>query len=381
VLCITIFANLVALFSWFYLLPVHLKKLGASDPDIGLAYTLFTLGLTIFQGLGGYLADRYGRKALIVVPTFAFPIAYGAMALSADWRLTASMYLFADIVTALQIPAFAALLAESIERRERAFIWYEAAASLGAALGPFVGAALGDLWDLQAFMGLTAVVTLLAAVTRLALLAETKKATVTPVGSRPLTQMITRDLRWFFLGGSLLFLATSITLGPFPTLYFKEGLFKSESEINLLFGIGWGIAALLSLFGEKIAARLRAKRILAASSLLHPGMLLIWVGVGQANWQIAPFLASFLFIQFIFVGWQLLLAELTTLENRGRIAGLFGTLTGLISSLGPTIAMQAKLAWGEWLPFGLATLFGALGLLALLPCHPKDPSTLERHAP
>ncbi|OGF56701.1 MAG: hypothetical protein A2Z21_06325 [Candidatus Fraserbacteria bacterium RBG_16_55_9] len=374
VLSFTVFANLVALFSWFYLFPLHLKGLGASDTDIGLSYTLFTLGLTIFQGLGGYLADHWGRKTLIVLPTFALPLAYGVLAVSDHWMVAAGMYLLANIATALQIPAFSALLAESSRRRERAFIWYEAAASFGAACGPFMGALFLSTWDLRAFMGLTAAMTLLAAVVRLAFLSETKGTTPASEERPRLSDIFGRPLRWFFIGGSLLALATSITLGPFPTLYFKEGLLKPESEINLLFGLGWGVAALLSLFGETIAARLQARRILAVSSLLHPIFLLVWVWAGQVHWQIGLFLASFLFVQFVFVGWQLLLAELTTLENRGRIAGMYGVVSGLIGSIGPTIAMQAKLAWGDWLPFGLASVFGALSFLALLLCRPtRDP--------
>ncbi len=378
ILSLTVFAVLVALFSWFYLFPLHLKRLGASDADIGLSYTLFTLGLTVFQGVGGYLADRFGRKALIVWPTFVAPLAFGVLALTDHWMLAAGMYLLVNIMTALQIPAFAALLAESSTQRERAFIWYEAAASFGAALGPLLGAALVGVGDLQALMGLTAIVTLIAAVVRLVYLEETKNSTrIAQQRKQQWPAMLTRDLRWFFVGGSLLFLATSITLGPFPTLHFKEVLLKPESEINLLFGLAWGIAALLSLFGERLTAQLRAKRILALSALLHPVFLLIWVFVGPADWQIGPFLASFLFIQFIFVGWQLLLAELTTIENRGQVTGLFGTVSGLVSSSGPTLAMQAKLAWGSWLPFGLASLFGALALLALLPCQPNERSKLE----
>jgi len=379
VLSLTIFFTLITICSWYYLLPLHLKSLGASDEDIGLTYTIFSLGYTIFQGLGGYLADRFGRKQLIALPTFVFPLTYGAMALSNHWMLTAGAYLVGSIASAIQAPAFSALLAESGSQRERAFIWYEAAASFGAAVGPFFGAILLGRLDLHALMGVTAAMTLLSAITRTILLKETKESNRIP-GERPqISQMVNRDLRWFFVAGSFFFLATSITMGPFPTLHFKEGLLMPESKINLLFGLAWGIAALLSLFGERITARLRAKRILAASSLLNPLSLLAWVFVGQAGWQIGPFLASFFFAQFIIISYQLLLAELTTPENRGRVAGLFGVVTGLISAAGPMIAMQAKLAWGDWLPFGLATLFGALALAALLPCRPK-PKPLD-HLP
>jgi len=68
----TVFLFAAAWFSWYPILPLHLRHLGATDAQVGLAYTLMQLGYHGMQLLGGLLADRFGRKRVIVWPTFAY---------------------------------------------------------------------------------------------------------------------------------------------------------------------------------------------------------------------------------------------------------------------------------------------------------------------
>ena len=74
VLSSTVFFILVALFSWYYLFPLYLKELGATESQIGLLYTLFTLSFTLLQLVGGVLSDRIGRKKCIVWPTYVYAL-------------------------------------------------------------------------------------------------------------------------------------------------------------------------------------------------------------------------------------------------------------------------------------------------------------------
>ena len=68
----TVFLFAGAWFSWYPILPLHLRHLGATDAQVGLAYTLMQLGYQGMQILGGLLADRFGRKRVIVWPTFVY---------------------------------------------------------------------------------------------------------------------------------------------------------------------------------------------------------------------------------------------------------------------------------------------------------------------
>lgn len=373
VLSIAMFFTFSALFSWSLIFPTYLKDLGATDSELGIAYTLFTLSITLFQLLGGSLADRFGRKALIVIPGLAFPPTLVLLLLTDQWMIAAALFIVTNIITALQFPAMSALLAESGANRHRAFIWFEAALSFGAAFGPVIGALLLWQWDdMRVLFGVSAAITLGAAIISWIWLQETKHRTNTSHQRLRLRDVFRPNLRWFLISGSFMALAFSISImGPFLTLHLDEVLLQSESNINLLFAAGWGVAALLSLFGEKLVERIGPKQVLLWNVVFHPTALLVWIFLGQNPWHIAPFIISFLFAQFILVGNHMMIAELTTPENRGRIAGLFGTLTGLIRAAGPVVAMQAKLNIATWVPFGLAMIWGILSFLTLIPCKPE----------
>jgi MFS family permease len=61
----TVFLFVGAWFSWYPILPLHLRDLGATDAQVGLAYTLMQLGYQGMQLLGGLLADvRDGKVTL-----------------------------------------------------------------------------------------------------------------------------------------------------------------------------------------------------------------------------------------------------------------------------------------------------------------------------
>jgi MFS family permease len=66
----TIFSNLFIRYTWYALLPLHLRNLGATEIEIGGVFTGLGLARSLFAVLGGALADRYGRRASIALSTF-----------------------------------------------------------------------------------------------------------------------------------------------------------------------------------------------------------------------------------------------------------------------------------------------------------------------
>jgi MFS family permease len=104
----TVFLFAGAWFSWYPILPLHLRDLGATDAQVGLTYTLMQLGYQGMQLLGGLLADRFGRKRVIVWPTFAYLPLYLLAAAMDHWGLLVALLVIADGLGAVQWPAFVA---------------------------------------------------------------------------------------------------------------------------------------------------------------------------------------------------------------------------------------------------------------------------------
>jgi len=97
----TVFLLLTAFFSWHQLLPLYLRDLGASDGQVGLAYTPMNLAFTLLQWIGGLLASRYGRKALIVLPTFALAPMYLLAGAMSHWLSLTIVMLIVNSLSAL----------------------------------------------------------------------------------------------------------------------------------------------------------------------------------------------------------------------------------------------------------------------------------------
>ncbi|MDY7041116.1 MAG: MFS transporter, partial [Chloroflexota bacterium] len=135
------------MFTWYQLLPMYLRDLGASDAQVGLCYSLMNLGYALMQFLGGLLADRYGRKLLIVLPTLGFVPLYLLAGACTHWLALLLVMLLINSLSALQWPAFLSTIAESVREDQRgmAFGLFEFCVGAGVTIGPAVGAILVPL--------------------------------------------------------------------------------------------------------------------------------------------------------------------------------------------------------------------------------------------
>ena len=66
--------------------PKIMEALGVTEQSIGLLITVFTLPGFLFAPLSGILADRFGRKKLLVPSLFLFGILGGVCALAPDFK-------------------------------------------------------------------------------------------------------------------------------------------------------------------------------------------------------------------------------------------------------------------------------------------------------
>ena len=372
ILSLTAFLILIFLFSWVYLLPIHLKELGATDRQIGFSYTLFILSFTITQFIGGFLVDRFGRKTMIVIPGFFYPPLYLLMAFSRSWFLVTLCFFLVNMASSFQFPAFFPFVAESTENRERAFAFFNASASLGIGLGTLTGSFIIKPIGIQNMMIITAFIYLFAATLRYLYLKETRQG-ITDTDNKSFPEKLSlppfnTTLLSFFIIASLISLSISLTVnGPFITLYLKEALFKTKEQINLLYASGWIIASLLSFIGGNLAKNYGARKILGLSVLLHPFFLILYfLPLKYPFPPIFLFLISFIFFQLIAIAQPLVLTSLTRIEERGRIYGLFGAVTGVFSSMGPTLGTEVKIAYGGLSPFILAQIWGILAFIAFV---------------
>ena len=82
---VTLFLVSISSNTWFFLFPIFLKNLGASDKNVAFSYTILTVLITSGQYIGGIFSDKWGRKPAITYPTLIIGILLFALSYSKHW--------------------------------------------------------------------------------------------------------------------------------------------------------------------------------------------------------------------------------------------------------------------------------------------------------
>ncbi len=363
----TVFLILTSLFTWHLLLPLYFRELGANDAEVGLAYSLLTMGFAVMQFAGGLLADRYGRKLPIVMPTFVFVPLYLLAGLAQNWVALLIILLAINSLSAIQGPAFVSIIAESVPERQRgmAFGVFEFAVSLGATIGPALGAALLSRFGMRSLIYSTAVIALLCAGLRAVGLHETSYRP-SPIELSSLKRLRWPRLRWFLVAAILLVCVYNWTLwGPFVSLHAEDALRLSKPQINNLFAVGGLACMVASLLGGHSASRFGGRNLLAAAGLGHVIIMIFWALAGTSPLGLAFFVVANMGLQMAIVGYQTLLTQVTPANSRGTVVGLVGTVTGVIGGVAPTVGAYLRADFGSVAPFWIALLAGLAMAVAL----------------
>lgn len=134
---------------YYFLWPIYIRDLGGTAREIGLLTSLMFLTITLTLIPGGWLADRFERKRLLLITWVVATPAPLVYALARSWEgLIPGVIIYSFF---LGWPAFEAYIARASppERLSRAFALTSAGFSLGAVLSPLAGAALLPLLGIR----------------------------------------------------------------------------------------------------------------------------------------------------------------------------------------------------------------------------------------
>ena len=357
----TVLLLFMSLSSWLYLLPLFLKKLGASDRMVGVSYTLFTLGGTGFQVFGGFLADRWGRKPVIVIPTYISSFLIFSMAFAKVWWVVTLFYALSAIFSSLQWPAFLSLIGESCENREKAFSIFELSVAGGFALGPLVGFFLLKFLNVRELMVLTGAIYLFSAVIRHIILDET--LSVKKYERPDFAGIFHRDVLIFLSGSIFLYLLFSITInGPFITLHMKT-LGLGERKINLLISYSTLFSLLVSVIAARVLKSKHLVKYFIMAMLVHSTTIFIWSYLLPGLLNTLLLMICFGAVQLIFIAYNTIVTSLSPDSKRASTIGTIGTINGLVSSGGPYFGMMVKVNYGIHATFLMGVVFSILSSL------------------
>jgi MFS family permease len=282
----------VSLFTWgigeglfIYFQPIYLQQLGANTMTIASVFSLFGLAMMITHIPAGYLADRIGRKPLLVAAWTTGVLATWVMALARGLPVFVAGMLLYGLTAFVSSPMNSYVTAARGKLSTvRAMTLTSAAYNLGAVLGPLTGGWIGERLGLRNIYLVSAFIFIISTVIMFFLRPQARE--IHDPAAPPEKLWKNRRLA-SFLG--IIFLAVFVMYLPQPLaprfLQNERGL--SLESIGLLGSIGSFGNAVLALVLGQLAARtgfLLAQVSVAAFSLL------LWKGSGLGWYALGYFL-------------------------------------------------------------------------------------------
>jgi MFS family permease len=344
------------------------------EPAVAAA-VVSTLGAGSFlaQLTGGELADRLGRRPVMLLSFFVTPLVLLTVGLSHElWMLvpaTLALGFFIDLYR----PAVSATIIDVVpeERRTRAFGYLYWAINLGAAIGPVAAGFLANV-DYFLLFAVDAMTTAVYGVVVLLRVPESQSREVSAAARERNTGArlgeAFRDSTFVFFVGLfvLVGLIYSQHLVTLPVDMAAKGL--KPSDYGLVIGLNGALIVLLTLSVTRMAERWPRFRTIAIHALL--------LGVGFGLTGFAGTLPFFMVTVAIWTFGEIvgaavapaLVAELSPPALRGLYQGIWGSAWGLAFFLGPVLGGFAYQELGSIGFWSIAFVLGvvvAIGYLLL----------------
>lgn len=341
-------------------LVLYVKHLGYSTAASGLAASAYGAGSIVSALLGGWIADRLGRRGALALSMFSSAAAMLALSQARSVATILALSALVGLTTELYRPASAALLADLVgsEQRVAAFGVWRFAINLGYAAGPVVAGLLAQRSFFLLFLG-DAATSLAFGVVALVALPKGMRVAAHREIRGAAVRAIARDRRF------LLFLIASV-LGSF--VYFQaQTTFALQTvaygHSSVVYGTLLAVNGLAIVLVELplISVTQRLPRV----PVLAIGLLLEGIGFG-----LIPISRTTAWLAFTVVVWTFgemvfspvagaYVADLSPAHLRGRYSGAWGFTWGIGLVLAPSLgaliySVQHTLVWLVCLGCGVA---------------------------
>jgi len=311
--------------------PLYLEELGADPVRIGAILGALGLAMAVAQAPAGYLADRFGRKPIMVSAWFLGIASTGVMALAVSLPLFVvglMIYgLTAWVITPLDSYVTSARGTFSVGR---VLTLVSASYHGGAILGPLLGGWIGENWGLRYTFVVAAFIFILS--TMMIVFIRPQAVDASPPGERRIDLFKnTRFLR--FLGVVLVVMVALYLPQPLSPNFLQNELGISLGTIGQLLSVGSiGIVVLNLLLGQ-IPAH---SAFVLGQAAVAGFALLLWKGTGIPWFAAGYFLLGGFRVAINMSNAQV--RELVSPANMGLAYGVTTTVSMLSTFIAPPIA-------------------------------------------
>lgn len=360
--------------------PRMMRELDLTAASLALTITLFTLPGVLLTPVVGIMADRFGRKRILVPALFLFAVAGTACGLTTDYPI----FLFFRFIQGIGAAALGVLnmtlIGDLYQGRARATAMGYAASvlSLGLCIYPALGGMLAmSSWSYPFLLPILALPLGIAVIFKLDNPEPETRQTMGEYARAILVLVKRKKTLGLMASGVCFFL---IIYGPYVTfmpVFLDRELKAVARTIGLVLAVGPLVSAVVSAQLGRLAKRFSEPRLLATGFLFYIAAVGLVPIVPREIWAISLLsglagLAQGLSIPVL----QSIMAGMAPPENRGAFMSLHAMLLRGGQTLGPIVAGAIFGWWGLEAVYysGAAIAIIAVGLVLILVDGPKEPS-------
>ncbi len=372
-------------------LPYYFVQIGGNTPTLGLLTFAAALVQLLFLPIGGFIADNYGRRRIIVSVAFfgvIFPIFYAVVQ---DWRIFGLLTVFAATVT-ISSPATRATVVDSIppETRTTKIAALQVVSTLPSIISPTIGGWLIQQYGLEDGFRMAcvyaAVFAFVSAFPVLMLLRETLKSKARTHDDSDLRELVLSQVKpsRLTLSRNLIFLLSCFALVAFANgAVGQYYIFYALSVVGIT-ALDWGtvvslqllLACILRIPGGWFSDKFGKKRAMTVSLLTTIPLILVFT-LSQSFIQVV--VSALLLVAagiYYAPAYEALQADLTPRSFRGRVNALWEMSNYFAAGLGALAGGFAFSMLGSAAPFyifAVAELLAAIVLISKV----KEPEAKE----
>lgn len=330
---------------------LYFVGIGGDAVTLGLMTSIASVIQCFVLFLGGFIADHYGRRRIMVLAAFysvLFPLLYATVQ---DWRIFLVSTIIAAFGTASN-PASHAIVADSIppERRTTGIASLQLFSSLPVVFAPLIGGWLIKIYGLTDGFRLACIYTAATAfVSALIILLFLKETMPNRAGRKPvlLSNDVLRDfakhmtqlpnsLKALLISYALIAFANA-SVGRYYILYATKIVGLTELDYGIIVSLQFLLASILRIPGGWISDKLGKRKVMIVSVLTCAPCTILFA-LSQSFLQTA-IAALLLIVTGIYYApaHEALQADLTPKAVRGRITALWGIGSAVSVALGALI--------------------------------------------
>lgn len=360
------------------LMPLYLKGLGSSIPQIGLFFTISQIVPLFLQILGGWISDSLGRLRAIAIGSVFGVIGFIPLVLAESWGWLVAAVAISSVARALVGPSFDAFIAEhsTEENRGKVFGITQAIFMIVSVVGPPLGGWLAEDHGFKLMLLVAGIFYFVAAIMRIGMAREAARSETSKrklsfkglkINLRAMFGLIFSGglITWILITDGFRDVSFQLSGNLFP-VYMQDigGLsIQQISWATALFGL---CMMLVTIPGGWLSDKAGERVGIALGMLLLGSSLFILINIPDGNhwlyflgWAVAG-----TGMGIVTPAYQSLISKAVPQNLRGMAFGLFSTSLGIVSLPAPWIGAQL---WDKFSPQFPFTVTAIALLISIIP--------------